>query len=905
MSREPASSPGPLASGLIRILVALHPPRLRGNHGSEMEHLLRTRLERARRSHEPGAILGFWWSAARDLGGTVVAELFRRSPTRNQEEKGRAGVGAILQDIRYAGRRLARTPGFTLGALAIMAVAIGATTAVFAVVNELLLAPPPFGEPDQVVNIYQDSDEGEPNSTSFPAYRDMADMEEVFQAVAATSPDQVSMETDGGNVPVAVEYATSSLMEVVGRTPERGRWFEPEMDQVGAGHYAVVSHFAWESRFGKDPDMVGRTLRLNGRPVTVIGVGPRGYNGMGGFLVTDLWLSISSVGLGGEFRIANLDRRQDHWYDVKARLAQGVSVVQAQEAMSALSQRLAEGWPELNEGRDITVFRASDVRLHPDIQNALYSFSGVLLAVVFLVLLLASSNLGSLLLVRGLTRTPEIAVRRAMGAPPARVARLFLTEGLLLSVLGGLLGLLLAQWLLGLVDAVPLSLPLGGAVDIGLDTPVLVTSLALMLGTGVFFGWAPAMQSISTNLSGSLREDQRSTSGGRRLSFLRNTMVSIQVAVSLILVVGAGVMVRSLASYQSVDIGVAAHELAVLQTSFSQGGLSPEERGMVLQELRDRVAALPGVEGVALATRLPVGGGASTTTVVEGYEPQAGTGSVELQWIRVTPGYFQTMGIPIVDGRPYLPEDRDSGERIVVVNEAMARLWGGEGAIGKRIRPQGAPDAWIQVVGVVADSKVRSLTEPPTPMLYYLMGSSGVDAPYVLARTRGDPSLLLTPLRATLQDVNARLPVARLTTMEGHLGEALAGPRTSASVLGLFSVLALLLAAVGIYTIVSFSVAGRMGEIGIRMALGAERGRVVRSVMGGVAVTVGAGLGLGGLVVVFLAPHLQGLLFGVRILSPGTVLPALGVLAASVGLASYLPARRAARVDPVEALRAD
>jgi predicted permease len=525
--------------------------------------------------------------------------------------------------------------------------------------------------------------------------------------------------------------------------------------------------------------------------------------------------------------------------------------------------------------------------------------------VVFLVLLLASTNLGSLLLVRGLTRTPEIAVRRAMGAAPARVARLFLTEGLLLSLTGGILGLLLAQWLLGVVESLPIPLPLGGSMELAMDVPVVLASLTLMVGTGLFFGWAPAVHSVSADLSGALREDQRSSRGGRRMSFFRNLMVAIQVAVSLILVVGAGVMVRSLASYRTVEVGVRSEGLAFVQTSFSHAGIPPEERGMALQGIRDRVGALPGVDGVTLATRLPVSGGASTTTVVEGYEPKAGTGSVELQWIRVAPGYFETMGIPVVEGRAYRPEDRDSDQRIVVVNEALARFWGGGSAVGKRIRPQGAPDAWAHVIGVVADTKVRSLSEPPTPMLYYLMGEDGVDAPYVVARTTRDPGSLLTPLRRELQAVDPNLPLVRLSTLEGHLGEALAGPRMSAGIVSLFSLLALLLAAVGIYTIVSFSVAGRMPEIGILMALGAERSRVVRTVMAGVARTVAGGLLLGFLVVALLSPTIQGTLYGVEVLSPGTLVPALGVLAAAVGIASYLPARRAARVDPVDALRAE
>lgn len=903
MTKRTDSTPGP-AGILARLILALYPPRLRRKYGAEMETLILARLERAQKSGRPGAVAGVWWRALKDLAVTASLELTRRPVGTDPRNKRKAGVGALVQDIRYAARRLVRAPGFSLGAVVIMAIAIGATTAVFAIVSKLMLAPLPYGEADRVVNIYQDSDEGDPNSTSFPAYRDMAARHDIFSSVAATSPDQAALETDEGGVSVAIEFTTASFMETIGRTPLRGRWFEPAMDQVGAGYYAVVSQYAWRSRFDSDPEIVGRSLRLNGKPVTIIGVGPAGFNGMGGFLVTDFWLSISSVGLGGEYRIGNLDRREDHWYDVKARLADGVSVPQAQAAMNTLAGYLARTWPELNQGRDITVFSAADVRIHPDFQGTLYSVSSVLLVVVFLVLLLASSNLGSLLLVRGMGRTPEMAVRRAMGAAPSRVARLFLAEGLLLSVLGGAGGLILAHWLLGILGTLPIPLPLGGAMDFSLDAPVVLASIALMTCTGLFFGWAPAMHSLRTNMSGALREDQRSTTGGRSSSLVRNVLVSVQVAVSVILVVGAGVTVRSLASYQTVDTGVATGELAFIQTSFSQAGLSPEERGMILRELTERVEALPGVAEVSMATRLPAQSSGTTTTVVEGYEPPAGTGSVELPWIRITPGYFETMGIPVLEGRTYLPEDRDSDERIVVVNEALARFWGGESAVGKRIRPQGAPDAWAQVVGVVANTKVEDLGESPRPMLYYLMGETGTDAPYLFARTAGDPALLLSPLRAALREVNPQLPVNRLSTMEDHLGEALAGPRMSAGILGLFSLLALLLAAVGIYTIVSFSVAGRMGEIGIRVALGAKAGRVIRTVMGGVAVTVVVGFVAGTAVVVLLSPKLQGLLYGVKVLSFGTLFPALAVLAGAVGIASYLPARKAARVDPVEALRA-
>ena len=431
MTRDPRSF-SRLEVTLARALLALYPRRLRRRYGEEMAELFLARLERARRSGRRGDTARVWIRGLVDLTGTVVHEItWRRRGPRTRKER-RSGVGAWTQDARYAARRLARTPGFSLGALGIMAIAIGATTAVFAVVNALIFTPPPYGQPQEVVDIYQDSDEGDPNSNSYPAYQDMAAMDQLFHSVAATSPDQASMATEAGSVPVSIEFTTASFMNVIGRTPVRGRWFDPAMDEVGAGYFAVVSHHAWKARFGRDPDIVGETVRLNGSPVTVIGVGPEGYNGMGAYMVTDFFLSISSVGVNGSFRVANLDRRQDHWYYVKARLAPGVSLVQAQEAMTALAQRLAESYPELNRGRDITVFAASEVKVHPEFHGTLYSVSAVLLTVVFLVLLLASTNLGSLLLVRGLTRTPEIAVRRAMGAAPARVARLFLTEGLLL-----------------------------------------------------------------------------------------------------------------------------------------------------------------------------------------------------------------------------------------------------------------------------------------------------------------------------------------------------------------------------------------------------------------------------------------------------------------------------------------
>jgi len=888
------------------LFLRLYPRRLRDRYGPEMGELLQDRLERAERSGQPGEVWMEWVRAWKDLGMTIAGEARMRWIHRRGNSMRGFAMGALIQDLRYAGRRLARTPMFTGGALLIIAMAIGANTAAFTVVNHLLLTPPPFGNPDEVVNIYQDSDDGDPNSTSYPAYKDMAAMEDVFRSVAATSPDNAVLETEDGGWPAAIEYTTASFMRTIGMSPARGRWFDTEMDQPGAGNFAVVSYRTWQDRFGADPGVVGQVMRINGEPVTVIGVGPADFNGIGGFMVTDFWLSISSVGLGGHFRVANLDRRQDHWYDVKARLAPDVSVAQAQEAMNALAARLAREYPELNRGRDITVFPTRDIRLHPQGDQELMAPAILLMGIVLLVLILASSNLGGLLLLRGVRRNQEVAVRRALGAAPGRVTRLFLGEALLLSALGGGLGVLLAHWLLALVGTLPLPLPFSGDLDLSMDHRVLLFTLALMTVTGLFFGWAPAAQSLSGDLAGTLREDQRS-SGGRGHSFFRSLMVAVQVAVSVILVLASGLMVRSLLSYSRVDPGVDAENVAVLRTDFSRLGISPQERGVAIRQLSDRLANLPGVEDVALTTRIPLQGSSSTTTVVEGYEPAAGTSSVELDFAYVSPEYFQVLGMELLEGRNYTPDDqRVDGLVSVIVNQAAAdRFWGGVIPVGRRIRPQSSPNGWMNVVGVVSTAKVSDLAEPPTPMIFFPLGEDGANSLYTIIRTARDPEALLPSVRTQLRAVNPRLPVVQLRSLDSLIGESLSTPRMGAVALGAFSLLALLLASVGIYSIVAFSVAGRKPEIGIRMALGAEGGWVVAKVMREMAGTVMMGMLVGITVSILLMPRLQSLLYGAELLSFRTLAPTIGILLGTMALASWIPARRAAHVNPVDALKGE
>ncbi|HSR43408.1 MAG TPA: ABC transporter permease, partial [Longimicrobiales bacterium] len=442
---------------VVRLLLLLYPRPFRRRYGPEMVEHARWRVERGRRRG------GRWGATTAALGvaaDVAVGGFNERMGRESGVHGGRTGargrapgntakggdmMGRTLHDLTDAARRLVRAPFFTLGAVAIVALGIGVNTAVFTLVDEMLFRPPPYEDPDRVVRIYQDSDDGEPSSSSFPAYRDMAGFTEIFQSVAAMSPATVTWEAEEGPRRMVGEYVTSGYLDVFGMEPSLGRWFDESHDEVGAGAFAVVSHHTWRTTFNADPGVVGRTIRLDGHPVTILGVGPRSLRGSSAPLVTDVWLSISSTVVGGAFRVQNLERRQDHWYDVRARLAPGVTVDQAQAAMDALAARLAEEFPELNRGRDITVFSHGEIRVHPDADGELYSAGFVLMGVVLMVLLLACSNLANLLLVRGVSRAPEVAVRRAMGASRRRVAGLFLTEAVLLAVTGGLVGLVVAR----------------------------------------------------------------------------------------------------------------------------------------------------------------------------------------------------------------------------------------------------------------------------------------------------------------------------------------------------------------------------------------------------------------------------------------------------------------------------
>ncbi|MGD8280553.1 MAG: ABC transporter permease, partial [Gemmatimonadota bacterium] len=844
-------------------------------------------------------ITRLWWRTLVDAGTNAAA--LHREDIRG----GRFRMTGIVQDMRYTARRLLRAPVFTVGVIALLAIGIGANTSVFTLVDALILRPPPWSEPERVVHVYQDSDDGDPNANSFPATQDMRTYTDVFSGVAATS-RLISVSWDGpdGPTPVAIEYTTSEYMRVLGLDVQRGRWFSSEHDVVGGPLAAVVSAATWRGRFGAAPDVLGRTIELNGQPVTIIGIGPEGLTGTTTPLVTDFWLSVSSTPVGGPYQVANLERRSDHWYSALARLQPGVSVDQAQAAMSALAVRLAEDYPEYNQGRDITVFPSGSVHMHPSADGDLVLVGGLLSAIALAVLLLTCANLANLLLLRGLDRSGEMAVRSALGAARGRVGRLFLIESALLAIAGSVGGLVLTRAALAAVPALPLADVLGGDPELHVDLRVILFTLALMVVTALLFGLAPGIRSARTDVSRALRDDRRGASSGRGTLGLRSVLVSVQVGASLVLVLSTGLMVRSLAALQAIDVGVDVDRVAFLRLDWNRAGMSDEELQASVDVLRDRLAALPGVDAVAMSSRLPAQNFGSTTTEIEGYTPPAGTSAVEMPFGVVSDGYFETLGVPLIEGRVFGPDDVLGDDFSIVVSEGTAqRFWGDADPIGRRMRGQGS-EAWTRrVVGVVADVPVTDVGEPPTPMMY-LSTRQRLGAPsYVVARTSRDPASILGSLRNEVEAWMPSLAVTGQGTLASHFGESLSTPRFAAQAMSAFSVLALILAGLGIYAVVSFTVARRAPELGIRIALGAERSGVVRMVVLEISRVVGLGLAGGLLVALLLSSRLQGILFGVPVLDPLVFGGAIAALVVVAWIAAWLPARRAARYDPVEALR--
>ncbi|NKB88381.1 MAG: FtsX-like permease family protein [Acidobacteria bacterium] len=901
-------------TALYRWALVAYPRAFRREFGEAMLDLYAAQADRARRL---GAVaqVRFLRFTLVDLVRNAVAERtrrWRRHPLTDRPQlppesprDPRESMNNLLREVRHAARRLMKAPAFTVTAVLIVALGIGANTAIFSFVDGVVLRPQPYADADRIVNVYQDSDDGEPNSNSFPAFRDIKATTSVFSDAVGVMPFGVTLLEEDGARPLATEWVTSNYFQMLGLRPFVGRDFTPA-DQVDGGEpVAIVAYGSWQTLFGADPDIVGRRINIDGTQVTVVGVAPRDYGGILPGFRAEIWMGLAGLRpIFGDYVANTRDNRGDHWFQVKARLQPDVTPEQSQAAMTALADRLATEFPEFNQGRRMTVFAPDQVRLHPSFDSQLVPMSVGLMGIVGLVLLIACSNLANLLLLRSAARSKDISVRMALGASRGQVFTHVLSESVLLSLTGGAVGLLLARWAIGAFTAAELPLGLPAAPDLRVDPRMMLFSAGLALATGVIFGLIPAWRLSRSDVVSSIRENVTPIALGRGRFTLRNALVVGQVALSFVLLVVAGLFVRSLGAASNADLGVDTSRIAAIAADLGHAGYDTESAGPAWEQLRQRIEASPAVESAALTLALPAGGGGSSTLIVDGYVDPDGTEAVEVDRSVVGPGYFRTLGIPLLHGRAFTTDDEIG--RTAVISESMARAYFGDvDAVGGRFRGQGSDEnAWTDVGGVVGDVRTSSATEPAGPVFYYTTGTGFGTQAYIVARTTADPEGVLLSMRDELRAIEASVPILRLTTMEGFVAESLQMERFTARLLSGFGILGLTLAALGMYAVVGFAVQRRTAELGIRMALGAARGQVIRMVIREVMTLIVIALGLGLLGAMLITPGISSVLFGVSPTDPVTLMATSLLLAATAALATWLPARRAAGVSPVQALRA-
>jgi predicted permease len=801
----------------------------------------------------------------------------------------------MWQDFRYGMRVLAKSPVFTTVAVLSLALGIGANTAIFSVVNGLLLRPLPYPDSQRIVHVWHTPpQESFPGMTRFsvsPAnYLDWKDQSDSFEQMAAYGYAGFSLSGSGDPVAVTGAAVSSDFFSALRSNTSQGRTFLPEEDQPGRDQVVVLSHGLWQRAFGADPNLIGQTLTLNSRSFTVVGIMPAGFEFP---REAELWVPLA-------WDDAERQTRSIHDYLVIARLKQNASLAQAQAEMSTISSRLEQQYPEADKGWGAVVIPLQE-DLIGDIRPALL----VLFSAVGFVLLIACANVANLMLARGAGRRKEIAIRIALGAPRARIVRQLLSETVLLAVVGGLLGLLLAGWGSALlVQLSSDSLPNPG--EIGIDKWALGFTLLVSLVAGVAAGIAPAFQFATDDTSETLRQGSGRTGGSSAKQRTRKALVICEVALSLILLIGAGLMIRSFWKLQQVDPGFNTGNTVTMSVGLSHIKY-PDARQQVafFDRVLEQVVALPGIVSVGATTTLPLSGGGSTQPfTVEGRPTPAVAEQPMAQTRYISSDYFRAMGIPLRQGRFFSDQDRENSVPVIIISEAMARrFWPGEDPIGKRLTPsfhlQQGPR---EIVGVVGDVK-GGLDADAASMMY--MSYKQAPRPYMtfVARTASDPQNFIQVISKAIYAVDKEQALTNVGTMEQVLAASLSGRRFNMTLLISFAVLALVLAAVGVYGVMNYSVTLRRRELGIRMALGARAADVLRLVLGqGLTLTL-TGIGAG-LVGAYGLTHLMAsLLYGVTATDFLTFVSVSGVLMAVGLLASYLPARRATKVDPMIALR--
>jgi putative ABC transport system permease protein len=807
----------------------------------------------------------------------------------------------IWQDVRFGVRMLLKKPVFTAVAVVALALGAGANTAIFSVVNGVLLRPLPYKDPDKLVRLGEWSRQVPGMSVSYPNFKDWRVRNHVFDGIAATQFDSYNL--TGGDEPERLQGRNVSynFFDVLGVAPALGRPFRADEDRAGASRVCMISHGLWQRRFGGDRKIVGKPLTLNGEGYTVVGVLPQDYR-FG--TQTDVF---APIGLNEDSdRMSPRDNHPGIY--AYARVKPGVTFEQAEAEMKAIAAQMAEEYPKTNAGNGVTMTPLREYFVG-DLRASLI----MLLAAVGFVLLIACANVANLMLARAASRSREIAVRKAMGASRFRIVRQLLTESVMLALVGGVVGLLLAMWGVDVLRRASLDL-LPTTADIGLDRNVLLFTFGVSLLTGIIFGLAPALQASKHDLSESLKEGGRSGADGGARNRVRSLLVVSEVALSLVLLVGSGLLVRSFLLLRETDAGFRQENLLTMQVSHRVGKDEGRKAINFFNAVEEKVRALPGVEAVAVSNGAPLLGSSETMFRIKG-RPPAEPGKQPMTvafW--TTPGHLDALGIRLLRGRFIEEHDTLGSQPVTVIDEELARLYfNGEDPVGQYFAgdpEHDMPDYLI--VGVVGHVKNYGLDSPGPVQAQIYRARAQVpekfqpllaDRVTLLVRTSGEPEAMTAAVRRAVQEVDPNQPVYGVQTMEQVVSDSIGTQRLSMMLLILFAAVAVILAAVGIYGVMSYAVAQRTHEIGVRMALGAQGGDVLRMVVRQGMALVLAGVGVGLLGAVVLTCLMSGLLYGVSATDPLTFAGVPLLLFVVALLACLVPARRATKVDPMEALR--
>ncbi|HEV8366333.1 MAG TPA: ABC transporter permease [Pyrinomonadaceae bacterium] len=811
----------------------------------------------------------------------------------------------LIKDIRYAFRSLIKRPGFVVVAVITLALGIGANTAIFSLVNTVLLRSLPVERPDQIVSIAVRGKDDSMQAFSHPNYVDFRDQNQALAGLLIYRFVPLSMSRSGANERVWGFEVSGNYFDVLGVKAIKGRTFLPEEDRTKLTHpVIVVSYDSWQQRFGGDPDLVGKDLLLNNHQFKVIGIAPEGFKGTEFVYSPEIWVPASMMEWA-EPGATWLDNRSSNNFFGVGRLKAGVNARQAEASLNLLALQLAKVYPNDNEGQAIKVVPTGFIL--PELRDAVVSFTWILMASVALVLLVTCTNLAGLLLARANDRRREIAIRLAMGANRFRLIRQLLTESVLLSLCGGVGGLFLAIWIIRVLLGFkpPIDFPL--ALDVSIDWRVLIFSLAVSVITGAVFGLAPALQATRPSLLKSLKDN--AAQGGASRTRLRSGLVVAQIALSLVVLIAAGLVVRTLQQLQTMNPGFKTQNALMMSFDVGLQGYDQPRGQEFYRRVVERVQSSPGVRSAAITNSIPLGLNYNSNSVyIEGQPAERGANVPTAMTGSVGPRYFETMATPLMQGREFSDQDTSNTEAVAVVNETfIKRLMpfakSSAEVLNRRFSFTGTGGPFVRIVGVAGDGKYFNIAEEPRSFVWTPMSQNYSSSAILIVRTEGAAEAMLGSVRQEVQTLDPNLPLFDVKTLKEHMRFSLFPARIAATVLGVFALVALLLCAIGIYGITSYAVAQRTREIGIRMALGAQLGDVLKLVLShGVKLTIMGGvIGLLGAYLVTRA--ITSVLYGVSATDPLTFILVSLLLVAVALLACYVPARRATKVNPLEALR--